>query len=333
MRDTVEVQKVQCQEVDDLVSRLSGLSAVGVSLRPKRGCGTLSSISLGDVSVQVLRSAPMLMLADSPPGRTTLLKVTDGAGQARWNGGRLASSRVAVCDASRRYEAIYPDDFACLMLSFGDAANDRIAPKASCVEFGEGVASGAVAEEEAGVAALRELDRISHAVEDTLAGNPDLLMNAEAARGLRASILDAAEAVLTPSEPMPRRSARSVRARQHLVHAADDYLRANATRPVYMEELCAALGTSATRLHQAFHATFGMSPHRYLKLRRMGMVRGMLLSRSGPWHSVKAAALSHGFWHLGQFAHDYRGLYAELPSETLARARAATDGVADLGTQ
>jgi AraC family transcriptional regulator, ethanolamine operon transcriptional activator len=36
---------------------------------------------------------------------------------------------------------------------------------------------------------------------------------------------------------------------------------------------------------------------------------------------VKAVALSHGFWHLGQFAHDYRVAFGEAPSETLARAR------------
>jgi AraC-like DNA-binding protein len=77
---------------------------------------------------------------------------------------------------------------------------------------------------------------------------------------------------------------------------------------------------SARRLHQAFDATFGISPHRYLKLRRMSMVRAALLSGCGPWRSVKAEALSHGFWHLGQFAQDYRALYGEAPSNTLARA-------------
>ena len=65
---------------------------------------------------------------------------------------------------------------------------------------------------------------------------------------------------------------------------------------------------------------FGISPHRYLKLRRMSLVLGTLLASAGPWRSVKAAALSYGFWHLGQFAHDYRAIFGELPSATLARA-------------
>ena len=92
-------------------------------------------------------------------------------------------------------------------------------------------------------------------------------------------------------------------------------------RPIYTKDLCKALGVSASALHEAFHAVFGTSPHRFLKLRRMSLVRATLLSRSGPWASVKAAALSNGFWHLGQFAQDYKATFGELPSATLARAR------------
>jgi hypothetical protein len=34
---------------------------------------------------------------------------------------------------------------------------------------------------------------------------------------------------------------------------------------------------------------------------------------------VSAVANRWGFWHLGQLAADYRNLFDELPSETLAR--------------
>ncbi|MBR0682029.1 helix-turn-helix domain-containing protein [Roseomonas eburnea] len=39
----------------------------------------------------------------------------------------------------------------------------------------------------------------------------------------------------------------------------------------------------------------------------------------GP-RQVKAAALSFSFWHLGRFSRDYRRLFGELPSATVARA-------------
>ena len=104
--------------------------------------------------------------------------------------------------------------------------------------------------------------------------------------------------------------------------AADEYLRAHLARPIYTEELCSALGISPATLAAAFGATFGISPHRFLKLRRLAMVRNLLRSREGPAPLVKSVALAHGFWHLGQFAIDYRAMYGEMPSETLARAEA-----------
>jgi hypothetical protein len=36
---------------------------------------------------------------------------------------------------------------------------------------------------------------------------------------------------------------------------------------------------------------------------------------------IKSVALSHGFWHPGQFLHDYRETFGEMLSDTLARTR------------
>jgi AraC-like DNA-binding protein len=148
---------------------------------------------------------------------------------------------------------------------------------------------------------------------------------AETRRSLRASLLRVAGDLIADSDS--RDGARPLRAslaRHGIVRMADAYLRANPMRPIYTDDLCGALGASPTRLAQAFSATFGISVHRFLKLRRLAMVRAALRSREGAAPLVKAVALSHGFWHLGQFAHDYRAMYGEAPSETLARARGLT---------
>jgi AraC family ethanolamine operon transcriptional activator len=60
-----------------------------------------------------------------------------------------------------------------------------------------------------------------------------------------------------------------------------------------------------------------MSLHRYLRLKRLWLVRQGL--RAGDT-SVKACALAHGFWHLGEFSKSYRQHFGETPSETLAGA-------------
>jgi AraC family transcriptional regulator, ethanolamine operon transcriptional activator len=140
---------------------------------------------------------------------------------------------------------------------------------------------------------------------------------------LRASLLEAARGLVRDSEGRDGRSRRDAPARRRVVAAADEYLRAHLARPIYTEELCGALGISPSSLATAFGATFGVSPHRFLKLRRLAMVRNLLRSREGPAPLVKSVALAHGFWHLGLFAIDYRAMYGEMPSETLARIRGA----------
>jgi AraC-like DNA-binding protein len=143
--------------------------------------------------------------------------------------------------------------------------------------------------------------------------------------GLRASLLDAARAVLehgTDTESVRRLNARQGWAR--IVREADAYLRAHAHRAIYTEELCTQLGVSPASLAEAFRQVMGTTPHRFLKLRRMAMVRAALRSAEGTPPLVKSVALDHGFWHLGQFALDYRAMYGETPSATLARARGGT---------
>ena len=39
--------------------------------------------------------------------------------------------------------------------------------------------------------------------------------------------------------------------------------------------------------------------------------------RKSSTYSVADAANEWGFWHMGQFAKDYRRMFGELPSETL----------------
>ncbi|XIA64916.1 helix-turn-helix domain-containing protein [Bradyrhizobium sp. TZ2] len=56
-------------------------------------------------------------------------------------------------------------------------------------------------------------------------------------------------------------------------------------------------------MHDAVQRYQGMSLHRYLRMRRLWLVRQQLLAGAG---SVKACALACGFWHLGDFARSYR---------------------------
>ena len=83
-------------------------------------------------------------------------------------------------------------------------------------------------------------------------------------------------------------------------------------------DIARQIGVSVRTMHDAVQRYRGISLHRYLRLRRLWLVRQRLLA--GP-QSIKACALAFGFWHLGDFSRIYRSQYGESPSETIARAR------------
>ncbi|WP_423966643.1 helix-turn-helix domain-containing protein [Bradyrhizobium sp.] len=95
-------------------------------------------------------------------------------------------------------------------------------------------------------------------------------------------------------------------------------LAGNVATPIYSEELAQKVGVSVRTLHDTVLRYRGMSLHRYLRLRRLWLVRRRLLLGA---QSVKACALAFGFWHLGDFSRSYRSQFGESPSETLARSR------------
>jgi len=151
---------------------------------------------------------------------------------------------------------------------------------------------------------------------------PEVFATEQPRLALRSSLLDIARDMVsaaTGAETGDRR--RSPRASTRVVLGAEAYLNAHLDRPIYTDELCRVLGVSSATLGEAFHSVLGISPHRYLKLRRLNMVRAALLRHErAPQLLVKSVALAHGFWHLGQFSRDYRDHFGEAPSQTLAGA-------------
>jgi AraC family ethanolamine operon transcriptional activator len=68
-------------------------------------------------------------------------------------------------------------------------------------------------------------------------------------------------------------------------------------------------------LERSFKEHFGVSPKRYLLMSRLSGVRRALL-QGAQGRSIGQMANEWGFWHMSQFAQDYRRQFGELPSET-----------------
>ena len=106
-----------------------------------------------------------------------------------------------------------------------------------------------------------------------------------------------------------------------VVSSANKYLSETPPRPIHINDLCQVLGVSYRKLYEAFMLTRGESPALYLKRRRLMMAHQVLSNAGSEAPLVKTVALDHGFWHFGNFSQDYRKLFGETPSETLAFAR------------
>lgn len=108
--------------------------------------------------------------------------------------------------------------------------------------------------------------------------------------------------------------------RQKLIQKIKNFDDEHSFQPVNIETLHELAGLSSRTLRRIFKDQTGMSPLHYLKCRRLNHVHRRLRESSPDSTLVKQVAYDFGFRHLGQFSHDYRELFGELPSHTLSKA-------------
>lgn len=146
---------------------------------------------------------------------------------------------------------------------------------------------------------------------------PDILTHSEASKAVEQALVRAMVACLSSDGSndthRPRHGGLAVMRRLERVLAA------NEDKPLYLAEVCAAVGASERTLRLHCREHLGMSPHRYLWLRRMAQARRSLAQAEPGTTTVTQIALNHGFVELGRFSAAYRGLYGESPSATLRR--------------
>lgn len=111
--------------------------------------------------------------------------------------------------------------------------------------------------------------------------------------------------------------------RQTALARAEAYIEANASCDIKVRDICQAAGVSERTLQYAFLERFGIGPKELLNVIRLVEVRRQLRAADPRKTKVADVANAWGFWHMGQFAADYRGRFQELPSETLRRCASA----------
>jgi AraC-like DNA-binding protein len=146
---------------------------------------------------------------------------------------------------------------------------------------------------------------------------PDILAKPEVARAIEEALVEAMILCVTEGHLDNVRNVHRHRVR--FMRRLEEVLTSTPDEPLYMPQLCATVGASYTALYDCCQEYFGMSPKRYLWLRRMHMVRRALRSADAEKTTVTEIATDYGFWELGRFAVAYRSLFGEPPSAALRR--------------
>ena len=123
--------------------------------------------------------------------------------------------------------------------------------------------------------------------------------------------------LLTITSSRPKDRLKLTARKQIVLQRARDYMEANTNKLVTVLEMARASGSCVRTLEYVFRYYYGVTPKAYLKSRRLAAVRHELLRPLHSKPSIKEIASRWGFWHMSQFATDYRRFFGELPSETL----------------
>ena len=295
-------------DVDEFRSSIRGLN---VEFTPfvRRISAEQIILRLPGCDVNVTRTFPRVVDAQLVADCTAIgFTMDDSEVPIRFNGAQQDRSVIVIGDGGATYNTIEEVERQIASLVFRPRMTDRGWPEApSSFKLFETSAAA--------------IHRLRRTVTEVVAAASEPIDAAEVslkATGMRESLIgavDAAIADVVPARwtqwPNDERNFKMFREIRALL--SDDL-----AQPIYSEEVARKLGLSVRTMHDVVRRYRGMSLHRFLRLRRLWLVRQRLLAGAD---SVKAVALAFGFWHLSDFSRSYREQFGEAPSETLERGR------------
>jgi len=255
----------------------------------------------------------------SPPGMLTFGLIGGSVGNLDWCRGLVPSDDLLVFSTGGEYESVSQPRFNGHTLSFSDEHLDRIAADLELSVNFDAYRRGGFALQ-IGAAAATNLRHHLNRLERVVGDGPDDHSAERLRRGLESEIPERLVRLL--ADDPTTTSFRIDGFRVKAVQKARDYIEAHAELVPSMHDLCRVAGVSRRTLNYAFRELIGVPPKQYHQATRLDGVRKEL-HRMGPSATIADIANTWGFWHLGQFAADYRRQFGELPSDTLRRSGTA----------
>jgi AraC-like DNA-binding protein len=165
--------------------------------------------------------------------------------------------------------------------------------------------------------ALTGLMRLFAAATALSIDSPDVVASDIPAHSLEQSLAEALIGCVSDQREDEDRAA--VRSHQTIMRRFHRILEANAGEPLYVPDVCVAIGVSERTLRSCCQEHLNMGPKQFLLLRRIHMAHRALVASNSVETTVTGIATQFGFWQFGRFASAYRSIFGEPPSATLRR--------------
>ena len=278
--------------------------------------GDILQISSQDVCLTSAAYSRKLVHAGATPHDYTAFGLAkSGNGNVRMSGYNCGDSTIAVFKQDQQFEGSTPADVYLYNFSVRDEVLEELSEKAGidAQDVLSGTHNRLINCDPSWVSAMR--NRIFQ-VCDTVEANADFLHSRRLVLELRHQL----PLMFLTALSLPNNIADRVTSRTRLL-ALDkvcSYIHQNLDRELMIEELCVIAGVSWRTLNYAFCEYFDVTPKRFVMAMRLDRVQREL-HECGKSTKISAIANHWGFWHMGQFAADYRAQFGELPSATIKR--------------
>ncbi|TWU13389.1 transcriptional regulator EutR [Symmachiella macrocystis] len=301
-------------DVDDLTAEARQWDVDFRQIERGKFDGELLQFATGGVHISEARFCRSLNQKGSPPkGMRTVAVPACPEMRLEWRGKEVDSESLMLFPIGAELSSVSGPDFHVYTCSFPDQLLSVVGEALEVGSFDE--LSAGVDAIRVGAAAIDNLRRCLSKASDFVRDNPGSISESDMGRLL--------------TQELPRRLVAAIAAgrevcppafcqtRQTALTRAEDYIELHVSCDIKVRDICQAAGVSERTLQYLFLERFGIGPKEFLKALRLNKVRRQLRSAESKITKVADVANAWGFWHMGQFAADYRERFEELPSETL----------------
>lgn len=276
-------------------------------------------IDLNGVHVgQVTMDQPLLHQGGAPRNTVALLIPGKGSGPAFVYGQMLEPGQCVTLDAGASIEAVTQGSYVDVAFAMDVAA---CRAQLDALAGGDlGILPGATCAAP-GVAWVEDmLGRIAWLC--ARVGEEPLCLSDPQRRDVLADHVLAAMARFDTAPADVDSTTTSARAsRRGAVRIAREFIHSRLSEPLRLSDLCRHSQLKIRSLEYGFREATGLTPIAYIRSLRLNAARRLLSDDSTARHrSISEIAMDCGFWHLGQFAVDYRRFFGETPTQTRQRA-------------